>query len=257
MRVIVTGASRGIGRAIALRFARDGAEVALLGRSVSESVLPGTLREVHDEICEAGWTPPHVVRADATDGEGFTSSIGEAVDLLGGRVDVLVNNASALVLDQHATSKQMDLLHSVNTRSTLLAIQGTRAAMRFSHNANVVTLSPPIRLGRLEWISDSPAYTVSKYGMTLATLGAASGTVRANTLWPRRLVATEATKRLEREGIVAWAFRDGRPASHVAEAVHRLVCRSSLNARMLLDDDVLGTHRKDASAPLDRYVEDD
>jgi len=257
-RVIVTGASRGIGRAIAERFAKDGHRVALLGRSMEfgDSPLSGTLKETAARV-EALGGKAHAVAADFRCGEEVEAAMHRAMEEMGGDVDVLVNNASALSLDSHSSVKNMDLLYRVNTRGCLLGIQTCLDSLSRSRGS-VVTLSPPIRMGRLEWISDHPAYTISKYSMTMATLQAASDKVRANTVWPARTVATAATRRLERmlpEAAVG-AYTLGRPASHTAEAVFQVAMNGSMNAQSLLDDDVVTPKESFPAAPLDAFVED-
>ena len=165
-----------------------------------------------------------------------------------GGLDVLVNNASALVTKR----KQMDLAYEVNTRHEI-CLDECEAALEASCGA-VVTMSPPSRLGRLEWIRrHGAAYTLSKYSMTLATLAKASTRVRANCLWPRHMVATAATARLEAEEGVEGAFSRGRCADDVARAVYAMATHPTWRARTLLDDEVCDLPAVDA--PLDAYVE--
>ena len=261
MRVLVTGASRGLGAAIARAFARHhGAEarIALLGRSLaipSHPELAGTLERTAREVRAAGATAVPV-QVDLRHGEGLVRALCETVEQLGG-LDVLVNNASALHARPHATVRQMDLVHQVNARATMLCNEVCAPHLEEARGA-IVTLSPAIRLGRLEWISAHAPYTLSKYGMTLATLGRASDRVRANCLWPRRLVATAATRRLEREGLVEGAYTRGRDPDAVAEAVHRLATSHRWNAACLLDEDVLDEAELPPApgAPLDLFVEE-
>ena len=257
MRVLITGGSRGIGRAIACRFAKErGAHVAILGRSKSRPSHPtllGTLNETASEIEALGGTA-HPFEADLRDATHFQDTLRDAVCALGGEVDVLVNNASVLSLERESTPKTMNLLYEVNTRGCLLAIQTCRDALSRARGS-IVTLAPPIRLGRLEWISQTPAYTISKYSMTLATLQAADEHVRANTLWPARMVATAATRRLE--AVVPGAFVKGRPPSHTAEAVFRVATDRSCTARSLLDDEVISPDDPRLhEAPLDAFVDE-
>lgn len=258
MRVLITGASRGIGAATARVFARKhGAslQVALLGRSdgaPSHAALEGTLQETARAVEACGGTAIPV-GVDMRDGPALSAAVERAVRSLGG-LDVLVNNASVLFPSPTLTPKQMDLLHAVNTRGTLLCIQGCADALAAARGA-IVTMAPPIRLGRLEWIAAHPAYTVSKYGMTLATLGAATRRVRANCLWPKRTVATAATKRLDADGVIPGAFSRGRPEEYVAEAVHAVAVDEMRNAQTLLDEDVVEPE-DEGTAPLDAFVDD-
>lgn len=255
MRVLITGASRGIGAAVARSFAKHcpGALIALVGRSsqhVSHPGLRGTLQETADEVTRLGATPL-LVKADVGDGQEWIQVLRNTLHTMGG-IDVLINNASALSLERHEKLKRMDLIHNVNTRATSLAIQECTQSLEANHGS-IVTMSPPIRMGRLDWIAPHPTYTISKYAMTLATLGSASSLVRANCLWPRRMVATAATKRLE--SVVPGAFTKGRSADEVAECVYTLAVDMKCNAECLLDDEVLPLDDV-PGAPLDAFVLD-
>jgi NAD(P)-dependent dehydrogenase (short-subunit alcohol dehydrogenase family) len=256
MRVLITGASRGIGAAIARVFAeRHGPEarLALLGRSAtapSHPRLEGTLEEVAHECAARHGARATPLGVDLRDAVALRAALAEAQRALGGGLDVLVNNASVLALDP-SSPRDMDLVHAVNVRGTLLCLHDCAPALRASRGA-IVTLAPPVRLGRLDWIAaPSPAYTLSKYAMTLATLAAADGRVRANALWPKRLVRTAATRRLEAEAGVAGAHSRGRDPRYVAEAVYALAT-SERTAHALYDEDVLPP--PDDAAPLDAYV---
>ena len=253
MRVLITGASRGIGAAVARSFAKHcpGALIALVGRSSQRPSHPGlcgTLQETADDVTRLGATPL-IVQADVGDGHEWIRTLQNTLHVMGG-LDVLINNASALSLERHEKLKRMDLIHNVNTRATSIAIQECTEALE-SSRGSIVTMSPPIRLGRLDWIAPHPTYTISKYAMSLATLGSASPLVRANCLWPRRMVATAATKRLE--SVIPGAFTKGRSADDVAECVYTLAVDMQCNAQCLLDDEVLPLD--DArNAPLDAFV---
>jgi citronellol/citronellal dehydrogenase len=257
MRVLVTGGSRGIGAATARLFAARGAtQVALLGRSFSEpahAALDGTLLQTARDVeaCGAAALPFEV---DFRDAKALQRVLGNALRSMGG-LDVLVNNASALTLDAAPSPKQMDLLHQVNVRGTTLCLQTCREALAESAVGAAVTLSPPIRLGRLDWLRRHAPYTISKYGMTLATLAAAGGGVRANALWPRHTVATAATRALEAAGHPdVWSR--GRDPGDVALAIHTLaVERTEWNARTLLDDEVCELPPP-RGAPLDVFVDE-
>lgn len=270
MRVLITGASRGIGAAVARAFARHHGEgkkdcvLALLGRSLSSpshANLKGTLLDTAREVERLGATavPLYV---DARDGDALRRTVQDAVHSLGG-LDVLVNNASALVLPSSSSLKHMDLVHAVNARATMLCLDGCREALSqssfFSSAGSVVTLSPPLRLGRLDWISQHGVpYTLSKYDMTLATLAEASDRVRANCVWPRYTVATSATARLEASGSLPHAHSRGRAAEDVGEAVYRVATHPTWNARTLLDDEAWPEMPPPPmGAPLDAFVEEE
>lgn len=253
MRVLITGGSRGIGAAIAARYAAiyaQKATIAVLGRSLTEAShpkTPGTLLKTVEQI-EAFGAKGIPFRVDMRDNASLSAVVEEALVAMDG-LDILINNASALHLSRTPTIKQLDLLNSVNTKSTLVAIDRCKPSLETSRGA-IVTLSPPLHLGNLDWISKHPAYTISKYSMTLATLGAASDRVRANTLWPRHTVATCATKRLEKEGYKN-VHAHGRPVGDVARAVCELSV-SHWNAQTLYDDDVLDL--PSTNAPLDMFA---
>lgn len=257
MRVLITGASRGIGAAVARVFAAHhgaDARVALLARSMttpSHASLEGTLAKTALDLRDMGAAAfPYEV--DMRHGEELVSTVSKAIGRLGG-LDVLINNASALHLGEHATVRQMNLLHQVNTRGTMICNETCLPYLEESRGS-IVTLSPPIRLGRLDWISSHAPYTISKYGMTLATLARADRRVRANCLWPRRCVATEATRRLEREMGVEGAYSRGRDPHEVAQAVYTVATSRRWNAECLLDEDVYDM--PPTNAPLDLFVED-
>jgi citronellol/citronellal dehydrogenase len=249
LRVLVTGASRGIGAAVARRYARDGAHVALLARSArapSHSGLDGTLEAVARDVRRLGGTAT-VVPADLREPYGVHAAASAAVHALGG-LDVLVNNGSALELSKRPKAKRAALVLDVNARGTLAVSLACAPALREAGGA-MVTLSPPIDLARPEWIAAHPHYTVSKYAMTLATLGFAADGVRANCLWPRHTVATAATAALEAR--VPGAHSRGRDVDLVAEAV-RALARSTRSGEALYDDEVWAMPPTDA--PLDLFV---
>ena len=193
------------------------------------------------------------LQADLADAEQLDDAVAHAIRQMGG-LDVLINNASALCTQRAPSAKRMDLVHHVNSSATLRAIQGCHAALTESRGA-IVTLAPPVRLARLEWIARHPAYTLSKYAMSMATLGAATEAVRANNVWPRRLYATAAVRMLEQTGqLPPGAHEHARPPHEFADAVHR-VATGKWNAECLLDEDVVVLPASEA--PLDLFVEED
>ena len=258
MRVLVTGSSRGIGAAIAKCFALHhgaSAKIALLGRSLtspSHEKLSGTLQETA-KVVEVHGALALPVQVDVRNGAELKNSVEGVIRSFGG-LDVLVNNASALWLSSKNVSvDEMDLVHQTNARATLICLEACRSALAES-KGSVVTLSPPIRLGRLEWISQHPAYTLSKYNMTLATLAAASDRIRANCVWPKHTISTSATWHIEETGALPGAYTLGRPPELFAEAVHRLaVDLQCVNAASLLDEDLITM--PPCQAPLDAFVE--
>ena len=166
------------------------------------------------------------------------------------KLDVLILNASVLSFSQKP--KDIDLLCKINIRSTLHIIQLCKPYLEQS-NGCIISLSPPVRMGRLDWISSTPAYTISKYGMTMACLSAAD-TVRSNCVWPKRMIRTAATKRLEKMNQVPGAFNKGRNPEDFAKAIQELVNNKSINARCMFDEDLVSMN-DDYTAPLDAYVD--
>lgn len=263
MRVLITGASRGIGRAIATRFAqRYGPDliVGLLARSgnaPTHTSLQGSLRDVAREVSSYG-SVAFQLPTNLRDTSCVRASISQFLNATGG-LDVLVNNASALVPkpQRQVEDKSMSLLYEVNTRGTMACLNACRDALAEGENGSIVTVSPPIRLGRLDWLRTyGVPYTISKYSMTLATLAEAqAGGVRANCIWPRHMVATAAAERLEQMGIVPNAHSHGRDAALFADAVVCLAVDDvKRNAECVFDDDVVPT-LPTTDAPLDAYAE--
>lgn len=264
MRVLITGASRGIGRAIATRFAeRYGSDliVGLLARSGNRPVhasLQGSLRDVAQDVSSWYGSVAFQLPTDLRDTSSVRASISHFLDAAGG-IDVLVNNASALVPNhrKQVEDKSMSRLYEVNTRGTMVCLDACRAALAEGGTGSIVTVSPPIRLGRLDWLRTyGVPYTISKYSMTLATLAEArTDGVRANCIWPRHTITTAATERLERIGIVPNAHSHGRDATLLADAVVRLaVDDTDRNAECVFDDDVVPS-LPTSDAPLDAYAE--
>lgn len=250
MRVLITGASRGIGAAVARQFAKlqPGCHLALLGRSLDASSRShGSLLGVA-ERCEDLGASATAFPVDHRSGEDTRDAIKTAIFHLGG-IDVLVNNASCMWTSPVASPDKMDDLWSVNTKTTLVAIQEAEAPLRTS-KGSIVTMSPPLRMCNTEWIRQHPAFTVSKYGMSIATLAAASSGVRANCLWPRHFVATEATRALEHT--IPGAYTDGRPPEDVALAVYVLAMNERVNCRTLMDDEVIPM--PPTAAPLSMFA---
>ena len=198
--MFITGGSRGIGLAIALRAARDGANVALLAKTAEpHPKLPGTIYTAAEEIEAAGGTALPIV-GDVRDADSVAGAVEQAAERFGG-IDILVNNASAISLTpiEQTEPKRFDLMQGINVRGTFLAIRACIPHLKRSDNGHILSLSPPINLDPA-WLGAHGAYTLSKYGMTLITLSAAEelreAGVAANTLWPRTIIATAAVQNL-------------------------------------------------------------
>jgi citronellol/citronellal dehydrogenase len=226
--LFITGASRGIGLAIALRAARDGANVAVAAKSVADNPkIPGTVFTAAAEIEAAGGRAlalPCDIRFDAQVEEAIEKTVG----VFGG-LDILVNNASAIDLRSIETleMKRFDLMHQINARGTFLCGKLALPHLEKAQNPHILTLSPPLDLDP-RWFSPNLAYTMAKYGMSLVTLGLARDLsakgVAVNSLWPETAIATAAVGNLL--GGEA-ALRRARKPEIVADAAHAILTREA------------------------------
>ncbi|MDK3071821.1 NAD(P)-dependent oxidoreductase [Sedimentitalea sp. JM2-8] len=196
--IFITGASRGIGREIALRAAKDGANVVIAAKSdTPHPKLPGTIHSVADEV-EASGGRALAIKLDVRDEANIQAAFAQAVDTFGG-IDALVNNASAIALTpaQKTDTKRYDLIHSINVRGTLLCSKAAIPHLKASENGHILTLSPPINLAR-HWLGLHIPYTVTKYSMSLLALGLAeelrADGIASNALWPQTTIATAAVE---------------------------------------------------------------
>jgi len=238
--LFITGASRGIGLAIALRAARDGANVVIAAKSeVPNPKLPGTIGSAAAAV-EAAGGRALAVRCDIREEDEVRAAVAQAVERFGG-IDVLVNNASAIWLRGALDTpmKRFDLMQQVNARGTFLCAQACLPHLLQAPNPHILTLAPPPSLDP-KWWAPHTGYTLAKMGMSFVTLGlaaefAARG-VAVNALWPRTLIATDALNMIP--GVDA---RNGRKPEVVADAAHAIVTRpaAGFTGRFLIDDDVL------------------
>jgi citronellol/citronellal dehydrogenase len=253
--VFITGASRGIGKAIALRVAADGANVALAAKTVEpHAVLPGTIHSAADEVTAAGGNALPLA-VDIRYEDLVETAVSRAVEVFGG-IDVLVNNASAIQLTGtlDTSMKRFDLMWAVNARGTFTCSKACLPHLLRSSNPHILTLAPPPRL-EAEWFAPHLAYTLSKYGMSLCVLGMAeefrSNGVAVNALWPRTVIATAALRQLGDRVDP----RRCRVPEIVAEAAHRIVIRDSgeSTGRFFIDEEVLAA---DGVVDFSRYAID-
>ena len=250
--VLVTGASCGIGAAFSRRIAQEGAHVVLTGRSTntpSHTSLKGTLCQVRDDIRDIGGTAS-LYEMDVRNAEQINQVV-DAVTTDTGRLDVLVNNASAIDVSKEPSVSRIDLMRSVNCRGTLLTTLACLSHLRET-NGQILSLSPPIDNSQLFWLRMAPAYAMTKYGMTMSTL-AFSDVVHANCIWPKRTIATAATKLLEQQTGTAY-FSQGREPSYFADAMIKLL-NQQVSGKTVLDEDLLPNLNNDA--PLDMFVTSD
>jgi citronellol/citronellal dehydrogenase len=251
--LFITGASRGIGKAIALRAARDGANVVITGKtSDPHPKLPGTIHTAAEEV-EAAGGRALAVQMDLRDPKQVRAAVQRAVDRFGG-IDILVNNASAIRLTGtlHTPIERADLMWQVNARGTFLASQTCLPWLLKSDWPHVLTMSPPIDLDP-KWFRGHAAYTVAKYGMSMFTMGMAAefaGKVAFNSLWPRTAIATAAVRNLL--GGEASVKRSRTPEI-MADAAHAVLTRDpkSTSGNFFLDDEVL---IEAGVTDLDRYA---
>lgn len=239
--VFITGASRGIGKAIGLRFARDGANIVLFAKTAEpDPRLPGTIYTAAEEM-EAAGARTLVCLGDIRDDQQMEDAVNKAVETFGG-IDILVNNASAINLTptEETDMKRFDLMHQINTRGTFLASKVCLPHLRQAANPHVVNLSPPLDM-QAKWFAPHCAYTMAKYGMSLCVLGMSKeyqGQVAFNALWPRTVINTAAVQNLlGGEAMVQKA----RQPEVMADAAHAIVTRDAreYSGHFLVDDEVL------------------
>ena len=240
--VLITGASRGIGLAIALRAARDGANIVIAAKTARpHPTLPGTIYTAKTEIEAAGGRALACqvnIRFEAQ----VQAAVDQAVEMFGG-IDVLVNNASALNLEPTSTVSlsKYDLMHNVNARGTFLCSKLCLPHLLRAENPHILNLAPPINLAPT-WFAGHAAYTIAKYGMSMCVLGMAeefrSRGVAVNALWPKTAIATAAVQNLL--GGEASMRRSRRPEI-VADAAHAILSRParSCSGNFFIDEDVL------------------
>ena len=241
--LFVTGASRGIGKAIALRAARDGANIVIAAKTIEpHPKLPGTIYTAAEEMVAAGGQALPVAM-DIRDEAQVDSAVAAAVSRFGG-IDILVNNASAISLTGtlETPMKRFDLMHQVNVRGTFLCSQKAVPYLRRAANPHVLNIAPPLQSTlQARWFAPHVAYTMAKYGMTLCTLAMAEefreDGIAVNALWPRTAIDTEAIRLIAGEAARA---RTRRPEI-MADAAYAILTRPSreLTGRFLIDEDVL------------------
>jgi citronellol/citronellal dehydrogenase len=240
--LFITGASRGIGKAIALRAARDGAQVVIAAKTAEpHPKLEGTIFSAAEEIEAAGGKALPVV-VDVRSEEAVEAAVAKAVETFGG-IDILVNNASAIMLTGtlYTPMKRYDLMNQVNARGTFLCSQKCLPHLQKAENPHILTLSPPINLNP-KWFKNHVAYTMSKYGMSMCVLGMAAefeGKVGVNALWPRTVIATAAIQMIGGDAMM----KQGRKPEIMADAAHHILTRpaAECTGNFFLDDEVLAS----------------
>ena len=264
--LFITGASRGIGLAIALRAARDGANVAIAAKSeVPNPKLPGTIHSAAKAVEEAGGRAL-ALKCDIREESQVHAAVAATVDAFGG-IDILVNNASAIWLrgTLDTPMKRFDLMQQVNSRGSFLCAQACLPHLLEVPDPHILTLCPPPSLDP-KWWGPHTAYTLAKMGMSFVTLGLAAEFgprgVAVNALWPRTLIATDALNMIP--GVEAG---NGRKPEIMGDAAHAVLTREAagFSGNFLIDDQVLrqagvtdlSAYTVDPSKPLlpDLYIE--
>ncbi|MFO0577618.1 MAG: NAD(P)-dependent oxidoreductase [Polyangia bacterium] len=240
--LFITGASRGIGKAIALRAARDGANIVIAAKTTEpHPKLPGTIHSAAAEIEAAGGRAlPCVV--DVRDENQIQEAVKQAVQTFGG-IDILINNASAIQLTGTLATamKRFDLMHQVNTRGTFACSQACLPHLLKAENPHILNLSPPLNLAP-HWFQNHVAYTMAKYGMSLCVLGMAAEFrqqgVAVNALWPRTAIATAAVQNLLGGDDT---IKGCRTVDIVSDAAHVILTRPSreCTGNFFIDEDLL------------------
>ncbi|XP_049566930.1 hydroxysteroid dehydrogenase-like protein 2 isoform X4 [Orcinus orca] len=237
--VFITGASRGIGKAIALKAAKDGANIVIAAKTAqAHPKLAGTIYTAAEEIKAAGGKAlPCVV--DVRDEQQISSAVEKAVEKFGG-IDILVNNASAISLTNtlETPTKKVDLMMNINTRGTYLTSKACIPYLKKSKIAHILNLSPPLNLNPL-WFKQHCAYTIAKYGMSMCVLGMAEefkGEIAVNALWPKTAIYTAAMDMLGGSGIESQC----RKVDIIADAAYCIFKKpKSFTGNFIIDENIL------------------
>ncbi len=245
-KIFITGGSRGIGLAIALRAARDGASIAIAAKtSEPNPKLPGTIHSAAEEIRAAGGTAL-AIQCDLRDENQIAAAIAQTVAEFGG-IDILINNASAINLTptEATPAKRFDLMFDVNVRGTFLtsqaAIPHLRASAEAGRNPHILTLSPPLSM-KAKWFQHHVAYTMAKYGMSMCVLGMSEEFrktgIAVNALWPRTAIDTAALQMIP--GIDTAACRTPEILADAAYVILNRVSKET-TGNFFVDDEVLAS----------------
>ncbi|CAH1720286.1 hydroxysteroid dehydrogenase-like protein 2 [Aphis gossypii] len=256
LTVFITGGSRGIGKAIALKAARDGANIVIAAKTAEpHPKLPGTIYTAAKEIEEAGGNClPCVV--DVRDERQVADAVSKSISKFGA-IDIVVNNASAISLTPTLDTemKRYDLMHNINTRGTFLVSKMCIPYLRKSKHAHILNISPPLNMNP-NWFKDHVAYTMAKYGMSMCVLGMAAelraDNIAVNALWPRTAIYTAAVEMLSGS---TEAKKLSRNPEIMADAAYAVLSRSVENCtgQFLIDDEVL---QQEGITDFDQYASD-
>jgi len=240
--IFITGASRGIGKAIALKLAADGANIVIAAKSVTEDPrLGGTIYSAAEEV-EAAGGKALALQLDIRDEAASKAAMEQAAAHFGG-IDALVNNASAINLlpTEKTEPRRYDLMHDINVRGTFFLCQAAIPYLKKSTNAHIITLSPPINM-QPKWFAGHLAYTISKYNMSMIAYGLAAELkpfrIAANALWPKTTIATAAVNNLLGGEML---MKLSRTPAIIADSVHFILQQpaAQYTGQFLLDEEVL------------------
>ncbi|MBA3538021.1 MAG: NAD(P)-dependent oxidoreductase [Deltaproteobacteria bacterium] len=257
--LFITGASRGIGLAVALRAARDGANIAIAAKTAEPNPkLPGTIYTAAKEIEDAGGKALPCI-CDIRDEAQIAAAVAKTVETFGG-IDILVNNASAISLTgtEATPMKRYDLMHGINTRGTFATSQACiphlRAAAAKSGVAHILNMSPPLNM-ETRWFAPHVAYTMAKFGMSLCVLGMAGefkrDKIAVNALWPRTVIATAAVQNLLGGDS---SIKGSRKPAIMADAAYAIFNKpADVTGNFFIDDEVL---RGEGKTDLSEYAVD-
>jgi len=251
--IFITGASRGIGKAMALRLAKDGANIIVAAKSVEENPkLGGTIFSAAEEIEKAGGKAL-AVQCDIRFEDQIQQAVNKAVEKFGG-IDMLINNASAISLTptEQTEPKRFDLMHDINVRGTFFMTKACIPHLKKSSNAHILTLSPPINLNP-KWLAGHVAYTMTKYNMSMMTLGWATElkpfNIAANSLWPRTTIDTAAVRNILGGAMLA---NMSRTPEVLADAAYYILSKpaTECTGNCFIDEDVFA---KEGITDLSNY----
>lgn len=240
--LFISGGSRGIGLAIAIRAARDGANIIIAAKTAeAHPKLPGTIYTAAEEIRAAGGEALPVV-CDIRSEEQVEEAVRQGVEKFGG-IDICVNNASAISLEPTAriSMRRFDLMHQVNTRGTFLVSKTCLPHLEKADNPHILNLSPPLEMQE-KWFAPHVAYSIAKYGMSLCVLGMAGEFrkkgIAVNALWPRTTIATAAVQNLLGGDEIV---RRSRKPEILADAAHVILSKPSreFSGNFCIDDETL------------------
>ncbi|MBZ5858816.1 SDR family oxidoreductase [Flavihumibacter profundi] len=253
--VLITGASRGIGKAIALRLAAEGANIAIAAKTIEPHPrLEGTIFSAAEEIAKKGPGKVLPLQADIRFEDSIQQAVDTTVQAFGG-IDILVNNASAISLTptEQTDAKKWDLMHGINVRGTFLVCKACIPHLKEANNPHILNLSPPLNMDP-RWFAPHLAYTMSKYGMSMVIFGLAEELrpyrIAANALWPRTTIATAAVENLLGGDFL---IQRSRTPEIVAEAALHILRRSSIDCsgNFFIDEQVLA---EEGITDLDKYA---